>query len=920
MKVRTTLLVTAAMFVSGAAYAETAPQAANPSGQVNAGPPVTAAQTNDTTPQDGNTDDIVVTGVRASLERAAQIKRNEVVISDAISSEDIGKFPDQNLAESLQRVTGVQITRNKGEGSSISVRGLSPDFTRTTYNGRTIPTPNGGRSFSFTSLSSDFVSAVEVYKSPTADMIEGGLSATVNVRVARPLDQGRDRFAATAEGIYESNPKKVTPHVAIYGNKILADGVLGVNFGVNYERRRVIQAAYTAYGVETRAEGPSAPALDYNRDGQLNGTYRFDHATTFNSDNGSFDRLSFVGGVQAKPIEGFTVYADGFYSRFTDDYNRFEHQLRWTNIAGPNAAIRGSRVGADNLLTFLDADGVDQRGDNRDNRVRDTVASGAVGWTWDLDKLHLSAEGTYSNARRRTDLIAFAMISRASASYDLGDQFDAPPTIAFGRGYNPLDGSTFRLLNINGVNGAFNSNRNKDVRLDARYDLGDGVFRTLRVGGFMSNTRARFQSANYNFSSQFLAARLGLPYSPTIEGGSIPAGSLLQTIDNSRFLSGPLGIYQVPDYNKVFSNVSFADLLAASPVLDQPSQNFIVTEKAKALYARLDFSTPDDVLGGNIGVRYVDTDQTSAGAAPDITQAIVLRGGIQTIVPSAAPTRVKNSYSEWLPSANFRWNIDSNLVARFAVARTLTRPDLGLLSPATSIDANVRTINSGNPRVQPYIAKQVDLSLEYYLGGGGLLSAAAFYKNVDNFIVTTNTLETVTLRREEGGTVTLPFRRFQPNNGASGKIKGLELGAQVPFTFLPGALNGLGMIANVTYLDVNDVPTSQDGPPRALPGVSKWSYNLAGYYEKSGFGLRVSYNFRSRFVNDATSYFGDGDFTKAYGQVDASASYDLNSNLSFNFDVTNLNNAKVTTVDIYDVLRTRNDVGRRVTAGVRVKF
>ncbi len=200
--------------------------------------------------------DIVVTGFRRSLQLANEQKRNADVVSDGISAEDIGKFPDQNLAESLQRITGVQITRSRGEGASVSIRGLAPDFARTQYNGRTLGS-GGSRSFDFTSLSAEFVSAVEVAKSPTADMIEGGLAGTINVRTARPLDIGKSSFNGTVEGVYEDNPDKLSPRVAGLANYANASKTFGINVGVAYEQRKYLAVSYEGYGAGNRRRGPA---------------------------------------------------------------------------------------------------------------------------------------------------------------------------------------------------------------------------------------------------------------------------------------------------------------------------------------------------------------------------------------------------------------------------------------------------------------------------------------------------------------------------------------------------------------------------------------------------------------------------------------------------------------------------------------
>jgi iron complex outermembrane receptor protein len=249
---------------------------------VTAGAPLTAlAQTTDVPPaspgaeQEGQ--EIVVTGFRRSLQAANARKRDADIVSDGISAEDIGKFPDQNLAESLQRITGVQITRSRGEGSSVSIRGLSPEFSRVQFNGRTLGS-GGGRSFDFTSLSAEFVSSVEVQKSPTADMIEGGLSGTVNISTPKALQIGKTRFNGTIEGVYEENAKKLSPRLSGLFNYVNPSETFGFNVGVAYEQRKYLQVQYQGYGAETGVESTRTPPIDYNRDGDFNDTYTFNHA------------------------------------------------------------------------------------------------------------------------------------------------------------------------------------------------------------------------------------------------------------------------------------------------------------------------------------------------------------------------------------------------------------------------------------------------------------------------------------------------------------------------------------------------------------------------------------------------------------------------------------------------------------------
>lgn len=868
---------------------------------------------------------IVVTGIRQSVADAIAIKRNAATVSDAVSSEDIAKFPDQNLAESLQRIPGVQIDRNKGEGASVSVRGLGSNFTTTFYNGRVIPSPAAGRDFSFTSLGSDFVRSIKVTKTPTSDVIDGGLAAVINVEVTRPLDLGRNRTAITVEGIYEENPKKFTPHLSFYTNRVFADGDVGINFGADYKRRGVIQAGYNSWGLETKTESPSRPAFDYNLDGRLNGAYRIEHALALWSDEGVFDRLNLVGGVQAKPFDNVTLYADALYSRFVDDYIRYEHHIRFTNIGTSAARIHASEVNADGIVTYLDADGVDNRSGGRDTYVEDRTFSGAFGGKAEFGPLTLSAEGTYSKASRLNSFVQLSVINRARVSYDIRNNWDTIPKVSFNRGYDPLDTSQYRLFGFNGEMESPTRDSNRDFRFDASYDLTGSFFNQFNAGVYFARASKSFRSVRYNFTMQLASELLGLPYS-TVEGGSVEASSFVRVEDYSQYVGEQIGHYIAPSRDLLFKNVSLDDFLARSPLFTDETQNYAVSEKVTAFYGRADFSTTNGALSGNIGLRYTRTVLDSMGTAPDISQVVVPGedGNPQddepVSVPAAGPISVHNDYQYWLPSLNLRWAPADRLVVRLGLGRVMTRPDLALLSPRTTINANTKTISSQNPYLKPYLANQADLSFEYYIGRTGILSAAFFYKDVENFVVPITTTETHIVRRADGTTGPEEFARTRQENATGAKVKGVELAAQVPLTFLPGMLDGFGVNANLTLLDTSDVKVTLTGPPVPVTGVSKRSYTVGGYYEKGGFGIRANYNYRSRYVVSQLANFGDGQFTEPYGQLDISASYALNRQLSLRLDVSNVTHAIQRRTNNIGLLRNTYDYGRRISGAVRMRF
>lgn len=892
------------------------------------------AQAAATAPEADVVDAVIVTGFRQSLAQAATIKRTASVISDVISAEDIGKFPDQNLADSLQRITGVQITRTNGEGAKISVRGLSPDFTQTLYNGRVLTTPSGGRSFEFTTLASDFVSAVEVYKTPTADQLSGGLAATVNVNTARPLDLGRDRLTMSAEGLYEQKSQKVRPQVAVLVNHLFNDK-FGVSLGVNYQRRNFRSDTFRGFGFENGVEATRTPKLDYNRDGDFNDTLRFNHEAGTRIILGNTKRVTAIGAVQARPTDRIELYGDVLYSKYDTKLTQPINTLRFTSIicataqqgTAPGGCIRDSALDAEGHVIYLDADGVDYRNTNTVTNTYNTLKSGAGGFKLDFDRLKVNGEASYSKAEQIFDSFVPTVLGRASASYDFRQDPGNLPQISFNRGYNPLDPANFRGIGMSGDYHRPTDDRNWDTKLDATFDAGQGFLRSLKGGLRYSDRKQAFGTNQIKVTAAQLAGLLGLPVVNSVDGPSFDASSLMRRYTFDHLLSSYSGPVKFPetflsaDADLLFAKVPLETILKTAPPVRALANEYAVGEKEAAAYLRADFATSDDRLTGNAGLRYVQTDQESSGYAPDLSQIRFSLGSSTTTLPSVTPVSIKRKYHDWLPSLNLRYQLRDDLILRAAAARVMSRPTLATLSPSTTVNANTSFITINNPMVDPYRAKQLDVSVEYYFGHGGLVSAALFYKDVQNFVVSTSRSENINvILTETGATVPRTFTISQPDNGAGGKLKGAELGVQAPLTFLPSVFHDFGVIANFTYIDADDVATVQGGPALALPGVSKYSYNLVGYYEKGRLSARLAYNFRSKFVNATGSTFGDGSYAHSYGQVDFSAGFDLTKNISLTLDGQNLTDSARIDQNVYGYARGYENVGRRFTAGVRAKF
>lgn len=884
--------------------------------------------------EESSSDDIVVTGFRQSLARAVSIKRNEATVSDVIAADDIGKYPDTNIADSLQRVTGVQITRDRGQGGTISVRGLTPSFVNTQLNGRTLLSGDG-RTFSFLALSPDFVNSVVVQKSPTASMLDGGLSATVDIRTPRPLDVGRTSVSMRAEGVYDGQRDKIGPRASAVGNYVNNDRTFGISIGAGYEKTFNRSYSYLAYGAETANEGAKQPNLDYNLDGDSTDIYAFDHAQSYYVSTGSRERYSGILGLQWRPTDNVEFYADGFYSRFTDDDDRWDAAVRYTGIApgraGAPYGVRASTIDtsfndqllgrAQGFITKLDADGVDMRADRQPVHRDYKIASGAVGTKVDLGRLKVNIEGDYSSGKFEREVHVASAMARASVAISRPDGIGGLPQQTFMRGFDPLNASNFNLVQIiRSRNSSFD--RNYSGRINLSYDAGEGFVRTLRAGAIHSNRRLQTHVYDGSISAAALATASGGQYTlnRSIENGSISAAPFLTKVTSDPSIPNWMGTYLTFDYDKLFGAIPLDKVNAVAPYNEQRASRLDVVEKTTAAYAQVDFAGADDRLSGNIGARFVSTRLVSRGFGADLDNLTLSSDGVSTLVPAAGQLTERNSYDYVLPSLNLRYDVTDRFTTRLAVARVLARPDFAQLGVGLTVNANVLSINAANPSLRPYLSDQIDLSFEYYLPHSGILSLTLFNKTIDNFIVNGQVLDVRQVRRGDGSTYPLTFRRNQPRNLTTVRVMGLEAGAQVPLAVLSPSLEGLGVFGNATLIDAPLVPAEQNGLAFPLPGVSDFSYNIGGYFERHGFGARAYYNWRGKYDTGAENYFGDRQIQTAFGQMDGSLSYTINERMSVSLDFENILNREQRQVNNFGLARGYLLTGRRFTLGVTGRF
>ena len=871
--------------------------------------------------------DIVVTGIRASERAAIDLKRDAVNVVDSIVAQDLGKLPDQNVAESLQRIAGVTIERNRGEGRYVTVRGFGPKFNAVTVNGRTLATDNNGREFSFDVLPSEVISGADVYKSPQANINGASIGATVDVRTLRPLDQKAgllatgsaniqwaevaDRYNPEVSGVVSWRNDSKTFGVslaAVYTDQHVRDDEFTI--GAGHVRRSSTDSYYTAGGVQGGRIGPGvAPFSNVSMPSNLS-PFFFER---------QLKRFGLNGSIQFKPTDTLTVTLDGLYAKadFTEQQTGLAYDFSGGTLVeqvveGNEAVYQRYRGGFVDEIIQYDVRNVttDQYGLN-------------VAWE-PSDRLKLTVDASQSAARRRgrNDSL-FTTIRRknvdlwfdrrsGSPIYDYGFSSPNYPNAAT----NP-QGLTAHYYIWGG--GTDVDDEIGEYRSELQYKLFDNL--TVNVGGMYADRKKTLTGNDMPFGQQcaYCGSDRALPtslFGPTNRYFFSGGGS--DNIVRDWISYDPRALVQLIDQYAAQDGKTF------DPAVFSPAASSVVDEHVKVGFVMGTWETrfAGMPLTINAGVRFEDTIYTSNGASQTIVSARqrVDANGNPTgqndiVLSGVVPVGFRGHYQDWLPSLNARLSLADDLIFRVAASRVMTRPTLSDLSPRQSIQTNPgnETIRRGNPDLQPFRATQVEAGLEWYFSPSALLNAAVFYKDIDSFVTLVTTPQLVDQ---------VTFQVTVPDNGKGATVKGFELGYRQAFTFLPGALSGFGVQTSLNYTDSNASYTNTVANVSfGLEGLSKWSYSLVGYYEKYGLQARVAYTWRDNFLQVASGRNGEPEYFDAYGQLDASLSYDVNPQFTVFAEGTNLNDAKEF---IYSVSEDRTKeyrkTGRRISAGVRFRF
>jgi len=887
--------------------------------------------------------EVVVTGMKQSLQSAVQTKQQTMEVVDSIHAEDIGKLPDSNVAETLTRIPGVQGYRYGGEGASpvgsgsgLTIRGLSGQ-TASQVDGRSYFTA-GSREFNIESAIPGMVAGLDVYKNPSAEHIEGGIGGLINVRTRRPFDFKGLAGSAAVTGRYNDLAKSVEPEFfgLISDRWNVGDGEMGLLLAVNYQRSFNRSDNSPGPGGAQLRRAVRADSAEYAANASLNRAYVGRSDLTYLADVpdplalSAADRqnlINFAGvttnvfqedirrvrkglssAFQWKPTSNLELYLDGTYDYYiyhqsyrflTTSDSRYAQNLKTVPFSlteglanrnlngGENAVLAGQRFGSG---TFLGS-GVSSIGGDEHRPYTTWVVGTGAKWT-PTDRLDVNFDFSHVGARQTQDNRAVTMIPRNGLAWDITRAIGVPQSVAIA-GPDLASPATWVFRNYdNGTHLVYHDN-GLAGRIDVKYDLDVGIFRDIKLGVRASSTKSKF--SNFSYAGRPLTTD-GQPLNAAQSNAIYATGApdLVSQSPTNWFggQAGYSGGYLVftPDMllgDNVRNRFSFAGIPADSSIPENLLAQRLQHEKTYAAYAVADFAFMDDRVRGNAGVRVIKTELTSEANMLDTTGA----------TPVIVGTRAENSYTNVLPTFNAAYYFTPDTLLRFGYGKGLTRAAPGDLNPSISVNASTGVGSRGNPNLKPFTADSFDLSLEKYFSSNGYASAALFYKKIDGFALGVDGCMTVPNVPAYSGTTanscpTGQYRITTTVNAEQGTAKGVEIAAQTFFDFLPGPLKNFGASGSFTYVKT-ELPLMLNGQRvvSRQPFQSNISWNLAAMYENDLVSARLVYTYRSDFVLFGTSANPiDGRYVKGYGLLDASVNFNVRKDLTLSLTASNITN------------------------------
>ena len=888
------------------------------------------------TAQNGSTDsmpegaesieEVVVTGFRASLDKALDAKQETVGAIDMIVAEDIADFPDLNLAESLQRVPGVVITRDAGEGRQISVRGLGPQFTRVRINGIEAMSANGGtdaqggtnraRNFDFNTFASELFNNITVRKTAAAEIEEGSLGATVDLRTGRPFDYDGLTIAGGAQLGYNDLNEDSDPRGTFLISNTFADGKFGALLSLAYTDRKLSDdgastVRWMSGGAATANFGaldPAYPVATGPTLAQINAAFR-PRIPRYDKYEHEQQRLGVTAALQFAPSDSTSFSFDALYAKFEAERDEIFLESPNFSTAGnamaPNVGINdvnpvNAEIDDTNTLVYGVFNDVDIRSEARHDEL-----------TTRFYQFTLEGQHSFSESFSMNGNVGFA-----EANHDNPVQttllFDAQNVDGYTFDYR--ENSRLPLITYGGA----------AVTSDAPI-AGGGIWALSQIRLRPQSTLNSFQTAglefewaqsdafklkfgpqwkNYTFKTTEMRRTNGttgniedqLPAGAS--GAAISGYSRLTNFGDGLDLpAGTVTSWLSPDVRRAASVLQLNDpaiyRMGIQPAL---GNNAEVEEDDMGAFVQGDFrfELGSHTLRANVGVRYIETSQESSGYT--------------FVAGSPVFVTTENEYSDTLPSLNLVYDFSDSLLMRAGASKVMTRPNLGQITPGAAVSGSstVRTVTVGNPTLEPFRANAYDLALEWYFAPESLVSVALFYKDISTFVQTAretrpftgnpfglpDSIATAACGAQAGCTPAADWQFNFPLNTPGGPLKGFEVSYQQPFTFLPGIWSNFGTILNYTGVESEITYLSATGGPAItddLTGLSEDAFNATLYFDNKTFTARVSAAYRSDYLTQIPGRDGnDVEGTASTLNIDFSTSYNINDNFAVSLEALNL--------------------------------
>jgi len=849
---------------------------------------------------------IIVTGVRASIVGALNVRKESVQIVDSVVAEDVGKLPDNNVVEALQRVTGVQVTdRAGGEAATVTIRGLPDPLT--TLNGRNIFTA-AGQSFALQDISANLVKQVDVYKTRSSDQIETGLAGQIDVKTRSPFDFDGFAISGLARGIYNEQADSFNPNVALLVSDRWETGIGDIGLLVNgswsrtkYRNMSTTAGAFVPFATENPPVGSGLaplerifsgwqPGLDYGLPTEPGSTidyngvavpYYLSRDAVFSSDlYGKRERPSVNVALQWAPNSSSVYTAEMFYAGFRGTtFNSLQFSfVDWWGNPGPVELYDGTNIVK--ARTVDDVYGFNS-GDYSTNKTDSFVY--ALNGQWDLgDRGKIIGDVAYQASTNKGSFIAMRterVANQIATDFNAGGGI---PSYHFADDNLLADPSVWNVAQLY-------DNANKDkgsaitATLDGYYEWDDGFIRRIKAGLRYDDRKAKSYTRTQD------AGGLGVALS------TLPEDALFT---NSDFMKGIADVprsWVLADGGWLHDNADMVRGLYGLPTSDALSlvKTFDIDEVTMSAYVMADgevsiFGRPLRLEGG---VRYVSV-TTDSNFFDRYNDGALTRGGSQS--------------SKFLPSFTARYEITPDLRLRFNYGETLRRPNFTDINPNYSLTGDLTNVgygsgSAGTADLRPTHSKNYDLALEWYFERNSAIYVTGFRREIDGLVVPLTVMEHIPDNGIVAG-ATEDFAITRPVNASDGVLKGVEIGLTYFPTYLPSILDGLGFQGSVTILDSKqNIPMTDSAgnitgeATSQFFNVSKFSYNATLAYDRGPFDARVSYVWRKGFLhNNEARLFANpiGVWYRPEESLDVQLTWNVTDRIGLTFDATNLTKSK----------------------------